>query len=115
METDQAIEILESRLCGKEMLSKEHFETLALAVAALKRQRWIPVSERLPEVTDGDYVLACVTWKDANIDYQNAVVMAFVSGEGLVDVELDRVLEGVTHWMPLPEPPKEGGKENAAD
>ena len=74
---------------------------------AQERTRWIPVTERLPEATDGDYVLACVTWKDAHIDYQNAVVMAFVSEEGLVDVEMDCVLDGVTHWMPLPEPPEE--------
>ena len=73
---------------------------------AQERTRWIPVTERLPEATDGDYVLACVTWKDAHIDYQNAVVMAFVSEEGLVDVEMDCVLDGVTHWMPLPEPPE---------
>ena len=71
-----------------------------------ERTRWIPVTERLPEATDGDYVLACVTWKDTHIDYQNAVVMAFVSEEGLVDVEMDCVLDGVTHWMPLPEGPE---------
>ena len=70
---------------------------------AQERTRWIPVTERLPEATDGDYVLACVTWQDTHIDYQNAVVMAFVSEEGLVDVEMDCVLDGVTHWMPLPE------------
>lgn len=74
---------------------------------AQERARWIPVTERLPDATDVDYVLACVTWKDTHIDYQNAVVMAFVLEEGLVDVEMDCVLDGVTHWMPLPEPPKE--------
>ena len=76
---------------------------------AQERTRWIPVTERLPEATDGGYVLACVTWKDAHIDYQNAVVMAFVSEKGLVDVEMDCVLDGVTHWMPLPEGPEEEG------
>ena len=73
---------------------------------AQERTRWVPVTERLPETTDGDYVLACVTWKDTHIDYQNAVVMAFVSEDGLVDVEMDCVLYGVTHWMPLPEGPE---------
>lgn len=38
---------------------------------AQERTRWIPVTERLPEATDGDCVL-----------------------------------DGVTHWMPLPEPPE---------
>ena len=74
---------------------------------AQERTRWVPVTERLPETTDGDYVLACVTWKDTHIDYQNTVVMAFVSEDGLVDVVMDCVLVGVTHWMPLPEPPEE--------
>lgn len=74
---------------------------------AQERARWIPVTERLPEATDGDYVLACVTWKDTHIDYQNAVVMAFVSEDGLVDVEMDCVLDGVTHWMRMPAPPEE--------
>lgn len=79
--------------------------TEEIAVAQ-ERQRWIPVTERLPEATGGDYVLACVTWKDTHIDYQNAVVMAFVSEDGFVDVEMDCVLDGVTHWMPLPKGPE---------
>ena len=83
--------------------SARYAEEIAVAQ---ERQRWIPVTERLPETTDGDYVLACVTWKDTHIDYQNAVVMAFVSEDGLVDVEMDCVLDGVTHWMPLPEGPE---------
>lgn len=74
---------------------------------AKERQRWIPVTERLPDATDVDYVLACVTWKATHIDYQNAVVMAFVSEEGLVDVEMDCVLDGVTHWMRMLAPPEE--------
>lgn len=73
---------------------------------AQEQTRWIPVTERLPDATDVDYVLACVTWKDTHIDYQNAVVMAFVLEEGLVDVEMDCVLDGVTHWMPLPDGPE---------
>lgn len=38
MNTDQAIEILENHLYGGKMPSKEHFEALAVAVQALKRQ-----------------------------------------------------------------------------
>ncbi|MBR2132265.1 MAG: DUF551 domain-containing protein [Oscillospiraceae bacterium] len=68
--------------------------------------RWIPVTERLPD--KGDYVLVCATCKVTNkIDYMNAVTMAFVCVEGFIDTELDEVLAGVTHWMPLPEPPVE--------
>lgn len=72
-----------------------------------ERHRWIPVTERLPDPNnDGDYVIVCATEKNDRIDYQNAVIMAFVCDEGFVDTEMDFVLTGVTHWMPLPEPPE---------
>ena len=35
------------------------------------------------------------------------VIGEFVCDEGFVDTEMDFVLTGVTHWMPLPEPPEE--------
>ena len=90
-----------SRACqerdrANEMLQKEQ-----------EKHRWIPVTERLPDPNDdGDYVIVCATEKKDRIDYQNAVIMAFVCDEGFVDTEMDFVLTGVTHWMPLPEPPK---------
>ena len=72
-----------------------------------EKYRWIPVTERLPDPNnDGDYVIVCATEKNDRIDYQNAVIMAFVCDEGFVDTEMDFVLTGVTHWMPLPEPPE---------
>ena len=72
-----------------------------------EKHRWIPVTERLPDPNnDGDYVIVCATEKNDRIDYQNAVIMAFVCDEGFVDTEMDFVLTGVTHWMPLPKPPK---------
>ena len=72
-----------------------------------EKHRWIPVTERLPDPNnDGDYVIVCATEKNDRIDYQNAVIMAFVCDEGFVDTEMDFVLTGVTHWMPLPQPPK---------
>lgn len=72
-----------------------------------ERHLWIPVTERLPDPNnDGDYVIVCATEKNDRIDYQNAVIMAFVCDEGFVDTEMDFVLTGVTHWMPLPEPPE---------
>lgn len=77
-------------------------------IAALQeREKWVPVTERLPDTEKQDYVLVCVTKKCSKIEYQNAVVMAFVSEEGFVDVEMDYLLQGVTHWMPLPDGPEE--------
>lgn len=78
--------------------------------------RWIPVTERLPE-EDGEYL----TWFrvddsepsfgifpfDANVpafgywdDYYDPVTYGW-AGSDFIEVK------GVTHWMPLPEPPKE--------
>lgn len=90
-----------SRVCqerdrANDMLRKEQ-----------EAHRWIPVTERLPNPNDdGDYVIVCATEKNDRIDYQNAVIMALVCDEGFVDTEMDFVLTGVTHWMPLPEPPE---------
>ena len=77
------------------------------AVGGIKMSECISVSDRLPEM--GIYVLVSCTMKVRDkIDYRNAVVMAFTGDEGFVDTELDEVItEGTTHWMPLPEPPKE--------
>ena len=68
---------------------------------------WISVSDRLPEM--GIYVLVSCTMKVTDkIRYEKAIVMAFVCEDGFVDVELDKAITaGVTHWLPLPEPPKE--------
>ena len=80
-------------------------------------QQWIPVSERLPEES-GIYIVCCddseCSYGDG-IWYQSGVVVCanvdvgiyggicweWPEGGTLYD------LEGiVTHWMPLPEPPK---------
>ena len=73
---------------------------------AQERPRWIPVDEKLPDHHELDYVLVCVTEKTEKIDYCNAVTMAFLDGEHFIDVEIDCILEDVTHWMPLPAPPE---------
>lgn len=54
---------------------------------AQERERWIPVAERLPE----NYVLA------------------YSADDGYMCVEAKHKFAAfqITHWMPLPEPPKE--------
>lgn len=55
-----------------------------------KQSGWISVDERLPEIP-GEYIVAVDT------------------DEGLVSSTrffVDRFIGKVTHWMPLPEPPK---------
>ena len=59
-------------------------------------QRWISVEEKLPEPT----VNVLVRYEDGEIDI-DAWFRMF--GRFLMDNDDNRV----THWMPLPEPPKE--------
>jgi hypothetical protein len=68
----------------------------------LKRQRWIPVEERLPE-SDGD-VLTIVTGKVNNVTLIDAQeIGSFDKSEGWI-LEMWPEWEDpkVTHWMPLP-------------
>ena len=58
-------------------------------------QKWIPVTERLPE--DASTVLA--------IDNDGTISSAYYVGRWHSGGDLDE--DAVTHWMPLPEPPKE--------
>ena len=63
-------------------------------------QRWIPVTERLPE-REGRYL--CVK----RIGKSGAVYVTMMNGDGY-GFSMEHIYnDDVTHWMPLPEPPKE--------
>ena len=66
-----------------------------------KISRWIPVTERLPE-QDGTFITA---YSKGGVS-QNWY-MVFHHGGGKWYQNSEDTGE-VTHWMPLPEPPKEG-------
>ena len=73
--------------------------------------KWIPVTERLPEerinpnTRDFEYVLCATIWGDVRpFKYGTPIGQKeahFWNGAGYVDAY-------VTHWMPIPEPPKDG-------
>ena len=68
-------------------------------------QEWIPVTERLPE--EGDYVL-CVL---KGFNYGGKIqVCKFVPADKFKDKpyfeHFRNGFPSVTHWMPLPQPPK---------
>ena len=80
-------------------------------------QKWIPVSERLPEI--GDSYLVVVKYKydwekKYNIDTDVATFYPYDNPDAYIDNRWDTYVdwdEGqqyihVTHWMPLPEAPK---------
>ncbi len=67
---------------------------------AQPEQRWIPVTERLPEV--GRYVIATTSWA--------FVTKAVYFGERWEIDGLDYKRSSVVAWMPLPEPYRKEGE-----
>lgn len=81
------------------------------AVPAVSVPQWISVKDRLPDVAGMYIVTACDEWcsHGEGIWYDTVVVVAeYSSGcwnwnDNGTDYDIDDL---VTHWMPLPEPPK---------
>lgn len=68
------------------------------AVGGIKMSEWISVKDRLPD--DTGYVLA---WSPR---YQEVVIAWYSEEEDFWRTE-DDLAPFPSHWMPLPEPPKE--------
>ncbi len=101
-----------------------------LPSAEPEQQKWIPVTERLPEgIRDGfsDDVLLLIENPDGDITWRDSYVGYYLYdagsdetgwwvkmtcdcakvGEHKYGDNVYKANEYVTHWMPLPEPPKE--------
>lgn len=111
MTIDRAIEILSPD-------HREHYDSIEevneacrMGMEALERQRWIPCSERLPDAKQRVLFWAsrvgccCTGYYDAT---SPSGAVWFTSGGNDTDYV-------ASHWMILPEPPEEGGNENAAN
>ena len=72
-----------------------------------RKQEWISVEERLPE-ENGQY-LTCVCV--SHPAFENLTTIDVVSYGKSHGFYLYNETENVTHWMPLPEPPKMKGGE----
>lgn len=95
----------------------------AEAIEELSKPRWIPVAERLPE--NGGYYLVYLRpftgetdigpvseeWAYATEMYFNKGQMLWDNGNESYNAVLSAVNTEteyhITHWMPMPEPPKE--------
>ncbi len=65
-------------------------------------QKWIPVSERLPE--NGDVVICFIKNGEQDMLQWDTFENTWVGKQWTYK------RHAVTHWMPLPEPPKEDNK-----
>ena len=67
-----------------------------------EKQQWIPVTERIPERD-----IQVIGWYKDNPFSQYRLGVVAWNGQGWVFVYAHRYVTDVTHWMTLPEPPKE--------
>lgn len=91
--------------------SAKNVQSIMELPAAVSVPQWISVKDRLPDVAGMYIVTACDEWcsHGEGIWYDTVVVVAEYSGscwnwnDNGIDCDIDDL---VTHWMPLPEPPK---------
>lgn len=95
-------------LHGAEPVSQTYKLSALAGNSPVTPARWISCSERMPEDTkmllafsQGQIVAAYWNWVMSPIDYKKYRAFTYLSGN---------ILDDVTHWMPLPEPPQHDGK-----
>lgn len=105
METKQII----SWLYDKAARAHDHSYARMLNTTAKRlkeldeKQRWIPVTERLPNAHD-----CCIVYRKNTFGHFSMLRYTPALGFHFYDSEWgDVTVDNVTHWMPLPEPPKE--------
>ena len=93
---------------GKEAAIKAVDDACILAVAALReqgRRRWIPVADSLPEKDDS---FLCTYKFNSNSGRQFVGDIFYFASDKHPHWQHESAGLIVTHWMPMPEPPKEG-------
>ena len=101
---DEAADAIEELTRENESLAKSVNEA-----SEILRKRWIPVTERLPESVRKSYLCLTDTGYHCEARWTNNVYgHLYTSGNewGWSIADVPQYCE-VTHWMPLPEPPKE--------
>ena len=113
MTREEAIDRLkEARAGHKEFLS---VETLNMAIKALEQTRWIPVSEKLPEINQrvlvtsyGRVCYAMMTSADGNSGYPVFKLQDSLNEKVVCEttVHSEFTTSRIKAWMPLPQPYK---------
>ena len=113
---EKLIELLETVVSTKELLCYGEVFVSTSRVAdhlianGVTIQKWIPVTERLPDNKEHDWVLAQVVETDGYMhipkvmEYRQALNDWYEETYGWLSKHNGAF--SVTHWMPLPEPPK---------
>lgn len=106
MTIDRAIEILNPEHRENYDGLDEVNEACRMGMEALKRTRWIPCSERLPDENNRWVLCLCVSGAMEVLKFDYTMWNWDAQYPGRCYME-----NYVTHWMPLPEPPKEEDDE----
>ncbi len=84
----------------EELSRRQEVELVELTGELASKPRWISVTERLPD-TEDEVVVAFKNSADGEWRYR---IDNFVDGAFCYNAAFGR---NITHWMPLPQPPKE--------
>lgn len=102
MDKNKAIKLIQGIEEDGRNVTSEHIEALSYAVSHLETDRWIPVSERLPE----DFLCVLVYCPQ----FDNVYCVFRECGDWHRFSHFDMLMETVTHWRPLPKSPESEDK-----
>lgn len=97
MTTQEAINQL-----NKMAVTDRDYEAVNMVTDSIMHGGWISVKDRLPDTNQ-----SVLGWYKDNPFSGYAVEVVSWNGKGWVFVYAQRYVTNVTHWMPLPRPPKE--------
>ena len=95
---EKLVELLEDAGMGK---IERNFLADHLIANGVTVQEWIPVKDMMPEA--GGYVV-CIAKRNPFSRFMPMV--ARIEKNGWVNPITEQYISDVTHWMPIPQPPK---------
>ena len=98
---EKLIEILRKPIFPHELVDPTEAVADYLLDSGVTVQEWISVDDRLPEV--GGYVV-CIAKRNPFSRFMPMV--ARIEKNGWVNPITEQYISEVTHWMPMPQPPK---------